>query len=411
MSATKPAIKPADRVTRTANPLDTVYTRVSKCTTKSQLKISMGDPTYDGNLVAPVEATEALASLTHIPTLCGYQRTWGWPAACDAVAAYMGRQFAGPNAAACKGENVVLACGASEALTMVFTALCDEGDNMLMPAPGFPQYGFVADVYDFEHRYYHMTVENNWEVDLNEVRGLIDDRTKAILITNPSNPTGSSWRREHVEELVKLAEEYKLPIVADEIYAGMVYEGVSFTSFSEFDTPVPRFMIGGTAKNFMAPGWRCGWCMLIDRDGYATGVLRGIQNLSMMSLGPNATVQHALPDILSKTPQSYFDANMKEIESNARFFASSLERCHGLSCASPQGALYIMVKVHCDQFEDFKDDVDFYKALEDEENIQVVPGTYMLAPGYFRVVITRPQKIIQEVMERLPAFCERHRKK
>lgn len=391
--------------------MNAVFMRQSKCQDKTPLKLSIGDPTLDGNLPTSDTAVQSMQRQTHTPTNYAYQRAWGTPTACAAVAEYWRRRFATENPDACKGENVVLTTGGAEAIVNVITSLCDEGDNLLIPVPGFPAYAFTCDTFSIEKKYYHLDPEANWEVNLEEIRQLVDSRTKALVLNNPSNPCGSNWSRAHVVAIVKLCEELKLPIIADEIYCGMVYESQTFTSVAQLKTPVPRFILCGLAKNFMVPGWRLGWVLLVDPNGYAQDVLKGIQNLSMQSIGPNAITQHALPSILKDTPVSYYAASMREIEANARYFAQELKRCHGLSCSEPQGALYIMVKVHLDQFEDFADDVAFYTALEDEENIQVVPGTYLFVPGFFRVCITRDSSVIKEVMERLPGFCERHKRK
>nr|AGU68000.1 tyrosine transaminase [Strigomonas culicis] len=401
-------LEPSFMVQQGENLMNVVYTRPCACT-KSQLKISIGDPTFDGNLVTSKEATEALLRQVDAPTNHSYQRPHGHPQACAAVAEFWGKHFAGDHAANIKVDNVVLACGGSEAILHTLTALCDEGDNVLLPAPGFAQYPYVCDAYQIEKRMYHMTSDDNWEVNLDEIRTLVDDRTKAILLNNPSNPCGSNWSRSHVEAIIRLCEELHLAIIADEIYAGIVYAGQTFTSVASFSTEVPRFIIAGTAKAFMAPGWRLGWTIVVDERNYVANIVTGMKNLAIMSMGPNALLQHALPDLLRNTPESYFEKNNKEIEANAVYFAKSVrERCPGLSCGEPQGALYLMVKVDLSRFPHYATDVDFYQALEDEENVQVVPGTYMGSPGYFRACITRPAAIIEEVMERMAAFCTRH---
>lgn len=392
------------------NKMNAVYVRKTNCP-KTQLKLSIGDPTFDGNLLTSDAATKAMVQHAHTPQVFGYQRFWGSPAACEAVAKYWANNYAGDQAAECKAENVVLGCGASEALQLTFTALCNEGDNVLIPAPGFGHYAFICDLYKIEKRLYNLNPDKKWEIDLEQVKGMIDDKTRAILITNPSNPCGSNFSRQHVEAILKVADEMKVPVIADEIYSGMVYEGEQFTSVAAIKTPVPRFVVGGTAKNFMAPGWRMGWVMLVDTYGYAASIIEGMHNLSMMSLGPNALTQKALPQILGDTDSEYGKRCMKEIEENAKFFAKELTKIEGLSCQQPQGALYIMVKIDEGAFPEFHDDVAFQQALEDEENVQVVPGSYLFIPGFFRVCITRPKKVIEEVMPRLAAFCDRHRRK
>ncbi|KPI88597.1 putative tyrosine aminotransferase putative L-tyrosine:2-oxoglutarate aminotransferase [Leptomonas seymouri] len=389
--------------------MSSVFMRHSACKDKTQLKLSIGDPTFDGNLKTTDVALNAFAKNVGIATRYSYQRAWGLPAACKAVAEWWADNFATENREAVKAENVILTTGGAEAIVNSITALCDEGDNILTPAPGFPAYAFCCDTFGIKNRFYHQLPNKNWELDLNEIRRLVDDRTRAIVLNNPSNPSGSNWSRQHVEEIVRLCEELKLPIISDEIYCGMVFTGQVFTSVAQFKSQVPRFIICSLAKNFMVPGWRTGWVLLIDEAGYAASVLKGMQNLAMHTLGPNAIAQHALPEILKDTPKDYFHRNIAELETNAKLFVEELRKCHGLSCAEPQGALYVMVKVHFDQFKDFMNDVEFYEALEDEENVQVVPGTYLFMPGFFRVCFVRERKVIEEVMKRLAAFCDRHR--
>ncbi|KAG5465539.1 hypothetical protein CUR178_00244 [Leishmania enriettii] len=390
--------------------MNAVFMRLSKCTDETPLKLSIGDPTFDGNFKTTEVAVKAFHECTQMPTKYSYQRSWGTVAACNAVAEWWAAKFAPENTAACKAENVVLTTGGAEAIVSSITALCDANDNLLIPAPGFPAYTFCCDTFGIEKRFYNLLPDKNWEVDLEEVRNLVDDRTKAIVLNNPSNPCGSNWSREHLEAIVKVCEELKLPIISDEIYCGMVFRGQVFTSVAQFKSPVPRFIICGLAKNFMLPGWRVGWVMLVDPAGHATDVLKGMQNLSMQTLGPNALAQHAMPEILKNTTNDFYARNIEMLKANAKLFVDGLRKCHGLSCAEPQGAMYIMVRIHFDQFKDIKTDIDFYKALEDEKNVQVVPGSYMRMPGFFRICFARDRRVLEEVMERLPAFCERHRK-
>ncbi|ORC92931.1 tyrosine aminotransferase [Trypanosoma theileri] len=404
-------LEPSLMTQRAVNRIESVSYRVSRAPPeKTQLKLSIGDPTYDGNLVAPTTATEAFVRGVESNKYNGYQQSFGRPEAREAVAQFWGKNFAGEQASLCKAENVVLTCGVSEALLTIITSLCDEGDNILLPMPGFPLYDFICDLYKFEGRHYLCNVEKDWEIDFNHVRSLVDDKTKAILITNPSNPCGSNFGREHIKDIIQLCEELQLPLIADEIYAGLVFPGDSFISVAEFQTSIPRFILGGLSKTFMIPGWRFGWIILMDPDNYAKEVLQGMRNLSTISLGPNSVVQGVVSEILANTPESYFKRNIEEICNNATLFSNAIPQCHGLSCASPRGGMFIMVKIDLNAFSDVKDDIAFYEMLEDEENVQVIPGIFFHMPGYFRVVISRPKHIVEEVTRRLREFCTRHKK-
>ncbi|RNF03280.1 putative tyrosine aminotransferase, putative,L-tyrosine:2-oxoglutarate aminotransferase [Trypanosoma conorhini] len=404
-------LEPSTMSSRAVNKLESLSTRKSKAPAdKSQLKLSIGDPTHDGNLVAPTAAVDALVRCVEGNQHNKYPPMAGLPEARRAVAEYWGANFAEQQAAHCEADNVLITCGVSHALVTVLTALCDEGDNVLIPMPCFPFYDFMSDLHEVEARHYLCKGDGNWDIDLDHLRSLVDDKTKAILINNPSNPCGSNFSRQHLADLIRVCEELHLPLIADEVYAGLVFSGETFTSVAAFDTHVPRFILGGLSKVFVVPGWRLGWVLLMDTHDHAKGVLRGMQNLGAVTLGPCTLVQGALPAILSQTPASYFARNVEELRDNAVCLADAIQHSHGLACAMPQGAMFIMVKVNTDLFKDIKDDFEFYEKLEDEENVQVVPGEFFHMHGCFRVVVSRPKKIAVEVAARIHNFCERHKK-
>ena len=113
---------------------------------------------------------------------------------------------------------------------------------------------------------YRLHPEKNWECDLADMEAQIDDRTKAILITNPSNPTGSNYSEEHLRGIVAIADRHGLPIIADEIYGGVVFSG-TFTPIASIAGAVPVLSVGGLAKEFVVPGWRVGWVVMHEQKG------------------------------------------------------------------------------------------------------------------------------------------------
>lgn len=115
-------------------------------------------------------------------------------------------------------------------------------------------------------RSYNLLPQKNWEVDLNYMEQLIDNDTCAIVINNPSNPCGSVFSKEHIYEILKIAEKHFLPIIADEIYEHMVFPGTKYYSFSSLSKNVPILSCGGLTKRFIVPGWRLGWIVIHDRN-------------------------------------------------------------------------------------------------------------------------------------------------
>jgi len=153
--------------------------------------------------------------------------------------------------------------GCSGALDLAISVIINEGDNLLVPVPGFPLYQVIKDSLGGSVRHYPLIPEKDWECDLVKMEEVIDARTKAILIKNPSNPCGSNFSKEHLEGIVAVASRHGLPIIADEIYGGCVFNG-EFTPIHEVRQNVPVLTMGGLAKEFVVPGWRAGWVVLHD---------------------------------------------------------------------------------------------------------------------------------------------------
>jgi tyrosine aminotransferase len=163
------------------------------------------------------------------------------------------------------------------------------------------------------------------------------------VINNPSNPCGSNFTKQHVEDILRVAERNFLPIISDEMYADMIWTSYPFTPISSIPSTVPIITIGGLAKRWLVPGWRLGWCILYDRNGAFTSVRRGMANLSQVQLHPNTVLQSALPEIL-KTPKEFFEGVNLELRTNAELIVNELNIAKGLKVVRPQGALYAMVR-------------------------------------------------------------------
>ncbi len=143
---------------------------------------------------------------------------------------------------------------------------------------------------------------------------LIDSKTAAIIINNPSNPCGSVYSEQHLKDILKLAEKHKVLIIADEIYADMVFGGEKFHPMARLTTTVPILSTGGLAKRWMIPGWRVGWVFVHDRNNVLKEVREGLIKLSQLVLGSNSLIQSCLPNLLKETSASYYEQNLKQLE-------------------------------------------------------------------------------------------------
>lgn len=383
---------------------------------KALIALSIGDPTKYGNLEAPAVFVQALQRAAGDFATHGYQHSAGMQAAREAVAQRESR-LCGRSVS--WESDVLLASGCSGALEIAIKALAGEGDNVLVPCPGFPLYETIARSNGVAVKPYPLLPDARWEADLAALRALVDSRTRAIVVNNPSNPCGSVYSEEHLRGILGVAEAAGVPVLADEIYGHLVFAGSAFRPLAALTRSVPVISVGGIAKEFMTPGLRLGWLVLHDAPSAEAGhpalekVRAGAFKLTQVILGACSIVQAALPAVLAPTEGSaeaealagFRRETTAQLEANARFFAESLAQVRGLRVVSPQGAMYVMVGI--DETMGL-DDVQFSQRLLDEERVFVLPGACFGMPLFFRVVFCAPKKVLQEACERIKRFCQAH---
>jgi len=371
---------------------------------KQMIHLSLGDPTVFGNYEPPPEAIEGIVEAVQSGKSNGYAPSIGYKEAREAVAEFITAETAPVNA-----DDICLACGCSDALNLAITVLANPGDNILMPRPGFSIYKTFCGSLGVEPRHYDCVPSRSWEVDIEHMTSLIDDKTRAIVVVNPSNPCGSNFSREHILDIIKVADQLKVPIIADEIYADMVFSGKSFHSVASLSENVPVLQCGGIAKRFLVPGWRCGWVAIHDRHNiFGSDIRKGLFRLSQRILGPCTLVQAALPHLIRKTPMSFHDVTMKKLEESALLVYEKLNEIEGLNPVKPEAAMYMMVGFDPVKFPDIKGDLKFTEMLISEQSVMCLPGSCFEYPNFFRLVLTVPQPLLIEACGRMAEFCSNH---
>jgi tyrosine aminotransferase len=185
--------------------------------------------------------------------------------------------------------------------------------------------------------------DRNWEIDLVQLESLIDQNTAAILINNPSNPTGSVFSKTHLLDILKVAEKHHIPIISDEIYGGMVFEGNTFYPLASLSERVPILTVGGLAKIYLVPGWRVGWVIVHDRNDLMKEVRTGLVKLSQLILGANTIGQSIIEEALDNTPPSFHKQLNATLQEHAFYLSERLAAIPSLHVIKPGGAMYMMV--------------------------------------------------------------------
>ncbi len=191
----------------------------------------------------------------------------------------------------------------------------------------------------------------------------------------------------------------------------MVFTGEKFTAFADVAGDVPVFTIGGIAKQYLVPGWRVGWLTITDRAQRLKALRGPLISLTQVVLGSTTVVQAALPAIFDTVPRSYYEGLNATLEKQALYVYEACKALKGLQPVKPQGAMYVMVGINPEDFEDIKDDTEFASKLLTEQNVFVLPGACFKANNFFRIVYCAPEEKLKEFTARLAVFCDAHKKK
>ncbi|MBK6792696.1 MAG: pyridoxal phosphate-dependent aminotransferase [Anaerolineales bacterium] len=297
-------------------------------------------------------------------------------------------------------HEVIATVGVSEALYLTFTAVLEPGDEVIIPTPCFVAYQAEVILAGGVPVEIPARIENNFTIDPDDIRKAVTPRTKVIFIGYPSNPTGAVAPREVMLEIGKIAEEFNLLIVSDEIYDRLVYdfEHVCFPALSD-SLKERTILLGGFSKDYAMTGWRIGYACA--PEDLMKGLLR-VHQYTIMSAP--TTAQDAAIEAL-KTGESYVKDMVAEYDRRRRLLVDGLNRL-GLTTFEPKGAFYTFPNIRASGM----DDEEFAEALLREESVAVVPGN-AFGPGgegFVRACYATSYEKIEEALRRMERFMSRH---
>jgi alanine-synthesizing transaminase len=280
-------------------------------------------------------------------------------------------------------DRVVITSGTSEGIELALTALAGPGDDVLIPVPTYPLYTAVRAKIGARAVFYRTDPGRGWQPDIDHLRSLISPATRALVAIDPNNPTGASYSDEARRALVDLADRYNFPLIADEVYADLAFDGpVGALAALNPDAPVITF--SSLSKAYLAPGWRMGW-LAAARTDRLDDVLAGIKKLADGRLCSTAPMEYALVAALNGD-RSHQQAFRDALRERAAVTHDRLNAIAGITCVAPTAAFYAMPKV---ALPPGKTDDDFVLSLLRATGVLCVYGSgFGTAPqdGYFRVV-------------------------
>ena len=246
-------------------------------------------------------------------------------------------------------EDIIITNGGSEALLFSFMAACDPGDNILIPEPFYTNYNGFAQCLNINVKSVTTVAENGFHLpSKDEILAKIDDKTSAILVVNPGNPTGCVYTKEEVRMIADIAKEKDLWIIADEVYREFVYEGLQYTSFGNMkDVEDSVIIIDSVSKRYSACGARIG-SIACKNKKFMAEVMKVCQGRLCV-----ATIEQLGAAALYDTPASYFKEVNDEYRKRRDVLYEELMKADGVICEKPMGAFYIVAKLPVENAEDF----------------------------------------------------------
>ena len=194
-------------------------------------------------------------------------------------------------------REVCLTTSTSEAYSFLFSVLCDPGDEVLVSRPSYPLFEFIATLTGVRLREYPLRYDGRWEIDLEALRAVVSDRTRAVLVVHPNNPTGQYASAAERDALRTFCAEHGLALIVDEVFLDFALGGSAQPSFTAEASPVPTFVLSGISKVCGLPQMKCSWIAL-----HGAGMERAEERLEMVAdtfLSLSGPIQHALPHWLS----------------------------------------------------------------------------------------------------------------
>ena len=368
------------------------------------LKLNIGNPAPFG-FRAPDEVVYDMR--IQLPECEGYSDSRGLFSARKAIMQYAQLKNI-PNVSI---DGIYTGNGVSELINLSMSALLNTGDEVLIPSPDYPLWTACVTLAGGTPVHYICDEEADWYPDIDDIRKKITDKTKAIVIINPNNPTGALYPKELLEEIVKVAREHQLMIFSDEIYDRLVMDGEEHISIASLAPDLFCVTFSGLSKSHMVAGYRVGWMIFSGNKNIAKDYIEGINMLSNMRLCSNVPAQSIVQTALGgyQSVKNYIVPGGRIYEQR-EYVYKALNDIPGISAVKPKAAFYIFPKIDVKKF-NIKDDEKFAYDLLHDKKILIVNGTGFNwhKPDHFRVVYLPRIEVLEEAMGKMKDFFEYYR--
>lgn len=391
--------------------LNTLNENINKndtTTKKSVIPLSHGDPSGFPSFRTSKISDDALLDALQSGKYNGYPQTPDTLQATRSIAEYLSRDYPyklSPN-------DVHITAGAKQAIDVLIAALAVPGANILLPRPGYPAYEALATFHRLEMRHYDLLPEQDWEVDIDGLVALADDRTVAMVVINPGNPCGNVYKKEHLKKIAEAARKLGMLVISDEAYGHLVFGSNPFVPMGVFGEIAPILTIGSISKRWMVPGWRFGWIVMCDPNGILQkhGVVESIKNYFNISIVPPTLTLGAITRILVETPEEFYSNTISLLRKAAGTCYAGLREIPCFTPYKSQGSMFLMAQLNMSFLEGIDNDMEFCTRLAREESVVVLPGEALGLKNWVRVTFAVEISALEDGLNRIKAFCFRNAK-
>lgn len=305
-------------------------------------------------------------------------------------------------------KDVFTGNGASELIQLSLHALLNNGDEVLVPSPDYPLWTACVNLAGGTAVHYICDEQSDWYPDLADIESKVTDKTKAIVVINPNNPTGALYSKELLEGIVDIARRHELIIFSDEIYDRLVMDGLQHISTASLAPDLFCVTFSGLSKSHMACGFRVGWMILSGNKAIAQDYIAGLNMLSNMRLCSNVPGQSIIQTALGgyQSVNEYIVPGGRIYEQR-EFIYKALNDIPGISCVKPKAAFYVFPKIDTKKF-NITDDNQFALDYLRSKRVLVVPGSGFnwAEPDHFRIVYLPRVEVLKKATDKLGEFLE-----
>lgn len=363
------------------------------------LKLNIGNPAPFG-FRTPDEVVYDMSQ--QLPDTEGYSPSKGLFSARKAIMQYAQLKNI-PNVSI---DDIYTGNGVSELINLSLSALLDNGDEVLVPSPDYPLWTACVNLAGGTAVHYVCDEDSEWYPDIDDIRSKITDKTKAIVIINPNNPTGALYPKEVLQQIVDLAREHQLMIFSDEIYDRLVMDGLEHISIASLAPDLFCVTFSGLSKSHMIAGWRVGWMVLSGNKRLAKDYIEGLNMLANMRMCSNVPAQSVVQTALGghQSVKDYLVPGGR-IYDQRELVYNMLNDIPGITAVKPKAAFYIFPKIDVKKFNIHSDEQFALDLLHDKHILISHGGAFnWQEPDHFRVVYLPRISMLKETIGEIGDF-------